>query len=563
MALLRYVEILIGLGAVMLIGATVVASVTQWIGNMSQLRARSMAQGLTSMLGELGWKEGASALANELLCHPMVAEAPTWSRNVIRLFARVRSLVGQRSARDARPLAAGEPAEVVQLHEFAMLLLDRAQTDETVRTKLRSLGVADAAGTLRRIRSRALAYQAASPAAPAHQWYSQAIIDEAPAEFSGKIFAWFDNTSERAREFFSLRAKMTSSVVALLVAFTIQLDSIGLIRRLTKDDELRKTLVAEAEVQTKRYEEAQAKRAEASTNQQSKTEPDAERIAAEAKTARERIVADLATLRDDRVNAIPGYLALARIQQLDVPSCVEPRSDSDGKTKFVGLKVDGREYRFIVPDGVTPDGAWLTNAIRQSGAPVVIYPKGSRLRMVAARDDIASIVFESGSPTVGSWPERDWDGLTSRLPGVALSWIFLSLGAPFWYDLVKKALGFRSLLANRDEKDRADRIATQPSETIQPLKLPATAATTTGPPEISAVPALIIPRETAIVRREPRRDAQEAGTLTGGLAVMARRTVRGEIVDGNDAWYELDDGEYVWAGTCSVPEIADQPAISE
>lgn len=563
MELLRYVEILIALGSVMLIGATVVASVTQWIGNMSQLRARSMAQGLTSILGELGWKEGASVLANELLRHPMVAETPTWGRNLMRPLRWLWSLAGKRSSETSAPLAAGEPAEVVQLHEFAMLLLDRAQTDDAVRTKLRSLGVADAAGTLRRIRSRALAYQAASPAAPAHQWYSQAIIDEAPAEFSGRIFAWFDNTSERAREFFSLRAKMTGSMVALLVAFTIQLDSIGLIRRLTKDEELRKTLVAEAEVQTKRYEEAQAKRAVAGTNQQSNTEPDAERIAADSKAARERIVADLATLRDEKINVIPGYLALARIQQLDVPSCVEPRSDSDGKSKFVGLKVDGREYRFIVPAGATPDGAWLTNAIRQSGAPVVIYPKGSRLRIVAARDDIASIVFESGSPTVGSWLEQDWDGLTSRLPGVALSWIFLSLGAPFWYDLVKKALGFRSLLANRDEKDRADRTATQPSETLQPLKLPATATTTTGPAEISAVPVLVIPRATAIVRREPRRDADEAGTLPGGLAVMARRTVRGETVDGNDAWYELDDGEYVWAGACALPEIADQPAISE
>ncbi len=55
-----------------------------------------------------------------------------------------------------------------------------------------------------------------------------------------------------------------------------------------------------------------------------------------------------------------------------------------------------------------------------------------------------------------------------RLPGILLSWIFLSLGAPFWYDLLKKLLGLRSLLQNKDEEERKQRQAEQPPPTPAP-----------------------------------------------------------------------------------------------
>jgi hypothetical protein len=43
------------------------------------------------------------------------------------------------------------------------------------------------------------------------------------------------------------------------------------------------------------------------------------------------------------------------------------------------------------------------------------------------------------------------------LPGLILSVILLSLGAPFWYDVLKDLLKFRPALAQKEEQQRKDR----------------------------------------------------------------------------------------------------------
>lgn len=51
----------------------------------------------------------------------------------------------------------------------------------------------------------------------------------------------------------------------------------------------------------------------------------------------------------------------------------------------------------------------------------------------------------------------DYDLLNSSWRGVLLTWILLSLGAPFWYDSLKDLLKLRSTLAQKEEKARVGR----------------------------------------------------------------------------------------------------------
>lgn len=53
-------------------------------------------------------------------------------------------------------------------------------------------------------------------------------------------------------------------------------------------------------------------------------------------------------------------------------------------------------------------------------------------------------------------------GKTAQSPGIVVTWLLVSLGAPFWYDLIKNLLQLRSVLAQRDQKDRTDRAAATP-----------------------------------------------------------------------------------------------------
>jgi len=50
----------------------------------------------------------------------------------------------------------------------------------------------------------------------------------------------------------------------------------------------------------------------------------------------------------------------------------------------------------------------------------------------------------------------------NAVPGVLFSWVLLSLGAPFWFDLLKNLLKLRSLLAKKDDEDRTQRNTAQP-----------------------------------------------------------------------------------------------------
>lgn len=54
-----------------------------------------------------------------------------------------------------------------------------------------------------------------------------------------------------------------------------------------------------------------------------------------------------------------------------------------------------------------------------------------------------------------------WWNLWPRWKGIVLSWILLSLGAPFWYDVMKNLLKLRPSLATQEERERKERQGTQ------------------------------------------------------------------------------------------------------
>jgi hypothetical protein len=64
-------------------------------------------------------------------------------------------------------------------------------------------------------------------------------------------------------------------------------------------------------------------------------------------------------------------------------------------------------------------------------------------------------------PLDTNWPAKlmDW----RKVPGMLLSILLLSLGAPFWYNALKDLLKLRSSLAQKDDTQRAERQSTQTS----------------------------------------------------------------------------------------------------
>jgi hypothetical protein len=73
-------------------------------------------------------------------------------------------------------------------------------------------------------------------------------------------------------------------------------------------------------------------------------------------------------------------------------------------------------------------------------------------------------------PTDNQWVEKIKD--PRKYPGIILAALLISLGAPFWYNILKDLLGLRSSLAQADDAQRAIRQAPRPVSNSPSLAAP-------------------------------------------------------------------------------------------
>lgn len=85
----------------------------------------------------------------------------------------------------------------------------------------------------------------------------------------------------------------------------------------------------------------------------------------------------------------------------------------------------------------------------------------------AARDAMSDVLSLNQIIQLPNYAEyagfRDyWTRIKTEWPGVLLSAALLSLGGPFWYEMLKNLLKLRSVLATKDDENRKERQSNQP-----------------------------------------------------------------------------------------------------
>jgi hypothetical protein len=453
--ILKYVDVLIGFSLVMLLVATVALSISQALLNMTASRARHLAVGLEQLIRQVHPQlldSHAREMANQVLMHPMVRQprsAPSrWMRAVWnwvmglleRLIRKlIRKLSGLRLAKaEALPITTGA---VILREELAICLLEWAAEDgtwtmtatpdkdparsrirrEALANALRQRGIEDPSTTLKAFRLQAMKNEQEHPEQTAQRWRSQALVQTASSDFLAGLFQSFDTTMTRATSNFGSEAQVWVSIVAFVLVLAVQLDSFALVRRLSVDDRYRNTLVEEA----KRLEGAP-------------TPPDGSSATDEEKKA--------------------AIDATAKI--LTGTECAEVKNDpKTGKpTEPAARALNQQRCRINA-----------TLAVLQS--PVY---------------DLRAVPYGNG----GSWlglplPSPEYlAAMRAKFPGLLVAWLLVSLGAPFWFDMIKNLFKLRSPVAQKDEADRTERQAastTAPSTT-------ATTTTTATTPAASTTP---------------------------------------------------------------------------
>ncbi|HEY1205433.1 MAG: hypothetical protein ABSH46_06075 [Bryobacteraceae bacterium] len=396
--ILQYLDVVIGLAVVMIVIATFVTAVTQFIMSATYARARYLRDGLQTLIAQLDPKElgdharylAELALRDETVGSKKLLPWLTAARNWLRRHLPWLS---------ANNLPAFSPASVIQREELVLLLLrlasqaPPASTPDAKGTALRKLldavkgkGSFDAAEELKKIQAEILNQEAADPRAAASTWRSKAIQEVTKGttelhDFVARLNAWYDNTMDRVSSNFGLEAKVVTAVVAFIACAWLQLDTVGLVKRLSTDANYRNAVVSQAKDLGVVAQDPQTKPAQPTPT------PDPGKPAPcgglTPDQCREQVVNKLAEVRDlSLVPAKPGM--------------------GFGTVEW---SVFGFRIKLPIVKPVSPE----------------------------------------------TWP---WSGLL-------LSWVLVSLGAPFWYDVLKNVMGLRSSLAQLDDKDREGRQAQQ------------------------------------------------------------------------------------------------------
>jgi hypothetical protein len=221
---LKSIDVLIGLSVIMLALSMAVTMMTQFTTTVLNSRGRHLKRGLSDLLGQLDPAlKGriASDLAHAVLTHPLVSNTR------------------------------GGLGSVIHREEFTKLLLQLAGTDSSLSdaakgallAALRNNGIADPDATLRNVRAAALQIETVSPQLASDVRQTIALLQEAKSDMVGKVHNWFDQTIDRVAQRFTAETRALTFVGAVLLAVALQVDTVGLVNRLSADDLLRQAFV--------------------------------------------------------------------------------------------------------------------------------------------------------------------------------------------------------------------------------------------------------------------------------------------------------------------------------
>jgi hypothetical protein len=232
--MLKTLDVLIGLTVIMLVLSMGVTMLTQFVTTVLNSRGRHLKRGLIDLLNQIdpalkqkigtATESMAGRVADAVLTHPLI------------------SSTGRRLG------------TVVHREELTRLLLylvdDSATLEREVKTELRQVlarnGITDPDGTLKKIRDVSLQLEAANPSLAVDVRQTLAILQEARSDFVAKINNSFDQAIDRVAQRFTASTRAITFVGALLVAGALQVDTIGLVNRLSADDKLREAFVTRA-----------------------------------------------------------------------------------------------------------------------------------------------------------------------------------------------------------------------------------------------------------------------------------------------------------------------------
>jgi len=430
--MLKQLYTLIGFAVVMLVVSLLITIVTQMVSSLLGLRGKNLADALEVMMVKIAPvipNDQVRQLVREILTHPVISDSTMsmvtrwWDRLPLLSWLRQRWKMASAIRPDElydilKAIKRDAPSALESASAVAPALRTWEQAAATVIDQLDATAPAGTKAAVAAVTNRieTIVGDDIGQAEELIQHYATAT----DAAFVN-LEKWFNSAQDRAQQWFTLHTRWITIAAAFVAAFVLQLDTIDLLKRISTDSDLRTKLVA----------------ASGTIQQQ------ADKV-----------------LKDDQRTIIDQGLHKAVIAKLAVTYKSLPDLDHEG-------------------DFATMDEAktWLSQKLASNNEKDSIIANYERLvnaaRLEAYLATMQKLVGATGIDLLPSpypltlspgWTRHhwlphlfvtngEWSWPKRRLLGILLSAALLSLGAPFWYNILKSLTNLRPTLANAIEKN--------------------------------------------------------------------------------------------------------------
>jgi hypothetical protein len=255
-----------------------------------------------------------------------------------------------------------------------------------------------------------------------------AQLNDASNVALGNLETWFEAAQDRAQQWFAMHTRMWTVCFAFIMAFILQLDTFRLVTQLSTDSDLRGKLINFSQTML------QKKADEVFTNALSPAAIYQQAVERLKNSASIPAITNIGKLPSDLVTgvAVEAWLrGQAETNNLNVSNVLK-------EFRNAGQSVAKEDY-----NRAGSEFADLTDTFSKTG--IQLMP-----------DPYPDVFTEEWK--LWSWPWHwHWSGQWSwpewHLFGIVASAALLSLGAPFWFNLLKSLTNLRPALATEIEKD--------------------------------------------------------------------------------------------------------------
>ncbi len=231
---------------------------------------------------------------------------------------------------------------------------------------------------------------------------------DAAAALPGQIEQWFDTIMDRSSQRFALHVRIWTVIFAFILAFGLQLDAFSLFSRLATDSQLRSQVIASADTLNAKADD----------------------------------------LFGSATNSPPIVFGLAMKQLVSAHPEVFPGAEVPPRFNTLADAEAWLAAELKKHNNTEPPGDW---ARRYED----LVPQA---RAVAAVESLNSLVSNKLVLQLVPSPYprpfyRDWDPCQRPFWGIVASAVLLSLGAPFWFHVLKDLSNLRPVLARKTQQN--------------------------------------------------------------------------------------------------------------